>query len=153
MSRKRCKRKVWNLVNPIQHAMLGAAVTQESHLDQLRIRELMAIEAFAKGHATKDDWRSLADMLNITETLATSGVAPEALQPCQQAQQALSNAHGRHKGGKSLGFTGPELQAIRDAYEYHDLQRQSISRSEYEGAIKKTTDRIRSAHPDLKVYA
>lgn len=153
MSRKRCKRKVWNLVNPIQHAMLGAAVTQESHLDQLRIRELMAIEAFAKGHATKDDWRSLADMLNITETLAGSGVGPEALEPCQLAQQALSNAHARLQAGKSLGFTGPELQSLREAYDYHDIQRQSISRAQYEQAIKKTADRIRSAHPDLKVYA
>ena len=150
--RKKCRRKVWNLVNPIDHAIMGAAITQEGHLDHLRIRELGAIETFRTGKATKDDWRSLADMLNITETLAANGVGPEAMEPCQQAQQALANAHARLRSGKSLGFTGPELQAIREAYDYHDLQRQSISRAQYEQAIKKTADRIRSAHPDLKVF-
>lgn len=151
--RKKCRRKVWNLVNPIEHAMMGAAITQQGHLDHLRIRELGSIEAFRTGKATPDDWRSLADMLNITETLAASGVGPEALEPCKKANEALGNAHARHKAGKSLGFTGPELQSIRDAYDFHDLQRQSISRAQYEQAIKKTADRIRSAHPDLKVYA
>lgn len=151
--RKKCRRKVWNLVNPIDHAIMGAAITQEGHLDHLRIRELGSIEAFRTGKATKDDWRSLADMLNITETLAGSGVGPEALEPCQLAQQALSNAHARLQAGKSLGFTGPELQSMREAYDYHDIQRQSISRAQYEQAIKRTADRIRSAHPDLKVFA
>ena len=151
--RKHCRRKVWGLVNPIQHAIEGASVTGKNELDQLRLRELSAIESFRSGRATPDDWRALADMLNITETLAGSGVGPEAMQPCQEAQEALSNAHTRRSEGKSLGLTGPELQAMRSAYEYHDLQRQSISRAQYETAIKQTADRIRSGHPDLKVYA
>ena len=50
-----------------------------------------------------------------------------------------------------IGVSGPELQALRDGYQFHDLQRQSISRSRYERAIVTTANRIRSAHPSLKV--
>ena len=45
--RKRCKRKVWNKVNPIAHAIAGAAVVSQSDMNALRVRELAAIEAFA----------------------------------------------------------------------------------------------------------
>ena len=153
MSRKKCRRKVWALIDPIAHAIAGAAITDTASLDKLRMLELSAIEAFAKGRATPDDWRALADMLNVCETMARDGIGPEALEPCTQAQEALGHAHARHKAGKPLLFTGLELNAVRDSFGYHDLQRSSISRSQYEQAIAKTANRIKSAHPSLKVYA
>lgn len=150
--RKHAKRKVWGLVNPIAHAIAGAAITDTADLDKLRLRELSAIEAFRTGKAGKQEWLDIADMLNICETLATEGIGPEAQEPCQKAQEALQAAHARYFGkGQTLTLTGPELQALRDAYEFHDLQRQSVSRSRYEQAIQKTANRIRSAHPSLKV--
>ena len=151
--RKKCKRKVWPLLNPVTHAIEGAAITDTGKLNQLRMVELSAIEAFAKGRATPNDWRTIADMLNVSESLCQMGVGPEALESCEKAQEALGNAHARHSAGKPLLFTGPELQQVRDAYEYADLQRASVSRSDLERAVKRTADRIRSAHPDLKVYA
>lgn len=153
MTRKKCRRKVWALIDPIAHAIAGAAITDTASLDKLRMLELSAIEAFAKGHATREDWRALADMLNICETMTGMGIGPEALEPCRQAQEALGHAHARHKAGKPLLFTGSELNAVRDSFGYHDLQRSSVSRSTYEQAIQKTANRIKSAHPSLKVYA
>lgn len=151
MSRKHTRRQHYNLVNPITHAMMGAAVTDSANLDRLRLRELSAIESFRTGKATKHDWMAVADLLNIMETLAHDGVGPEALPSCMLAQEALGAAHERFTAGKSLGVSGPELQAMRDAYEFHDLQRLSISRSRYEQSIKKTADRIRSAPASMKV--
>jgi hypothetical protein len=153
MTRKKCRRKVWALIDPIAHAIAGAAITDTASLNKLRMAELSAIEAFAKGRATPHDWRAIADMLNVSESLCSMGVGPEALETCLKAQEALGNVHARHSQGKPLLFTGPELQTVRDAYEYADLQRASVSRSQLETAVKKTADRIRSAHPDLKVYA
>lgn len=149
--RKRTKRKVYSLLNPIAHAIAGAAITDSASLDKLRMRELSAIESFRIGKAEKEDWMALADLSNICETLCDMGIGPEALEPCRKAQEALSEAHRRHTETGRLGVTGPELEALRQVYEWHDLQRLSISRSAYEKAIKRTADRIRSAHPSLKV--
>ena len=151
MSRKRTVRKVHQLVNPILHAMQGAAITDTASLDKLRMRELSAIESFRIGAANNQDWMALADMLNICETLARDGIGPEALEACQRAQDALGAAHTRLQEKGRLAVTGPELQVFREAYEFHDLQRQSIPRCRYEQAIKRTADRIRSAHPSVKV--
>jgi hypothetical protein len=53
--RKRTKRKVYNLINPITHAIEGAALLEKHRLDSLRLIELTAIEAFAKGKAGRGE--------------------------------------------------------------------------------------------------
>lgn len=149
--RKHTRRKVYTLVNPILYAMQGAAITPKDLLDKLRLRELAAIEAFRTGNATKQEWRDVSDFLNISETLALDGVGPEAMEACQAAQESLQAAHARYQECESLTLTGRELQTLRDAYEFFDLQRQSIARSRFEEAIQKTANKIKSAHPSLKV--
>ena len=45
-----------------------------------------------------------------------------------------------------MGTSGPGLNAFRDVYQYHDLQRQSVARSVYEQAIRRVTDKVKSGH-------
>lgn len=152
MTRKRTKRKVWPLLDPIKMAMNGAAYTTGTVLDDLRTRNLSAIDAFARGQATVHDWRTVADMSNVAQTMAKGGVGPEVLAAVEAVEAALTDAYNRHERTGKLGMTGPQLVALRELHEYHDLQVQSITRNEFERWIKKTGDRIRSAHPDVKVF-
>lgn len=150
--RKRTRRRHYSLVNPIAMAVLGASYTSQDVLNEVRIRNLSAIEAFATGKATVHDWRTVADMLNVSETMAKGGIGPEVLEACAAVDAALSDCYHRHERTGKLGMTGPQLIAMRELHEFHDLQIQSITRAEFEGWIKKTADRIRSAHPDVKVF-
>lgn len=147
--RKRCNRKVWTKVNPIQHAIEGAALTPQHLLDQLRMRELAAVDAFAKGGAGLQEWKDLTAMLNVCETMAKDGVGPEALPTCQDAEAHLIDAARRFERTGKMGTTGPGIQAFRSLYEYHDLQRQSVSRAQYEQAIQRTKNRVRSKAPEV----
>jgi hypothetical protein len=149
--RKKCKRKHYALVDPVRLAIEGAAITDTALLDRLRLLELSALECFRTGSATREEWMAVADMLNIQETLARDGIGPEALEPCLKAQNALGSAADRKASHGRFSVTGLELEAMRHAHEYFDLQRTSISRSRLEGAIKKTAERIRNTHPSLKV--
>lgn len=149
--RKRSRHRPIVPVNPITLAIEGAAITDARLLDQLRIRELSALEAFRTGAATRDDWMAVADILNVAETLAREGVGPEALPACEAVQDALERAQQRFKATGRMGMDGPGLQAIRELADYYDLQRSSISRSQYERAIQRTAARIRSAAPGVKV--
>lgn len=148
--RKRTRRKVYALVNPIDFAIQGAAISDEANLNKLRIRELAAIDAFAKGRATVADWHDITAILNLAETMAKSGIGKEEILPvCADAQKHLIEATRRYEKLGKMGTTGEGLKAFRDLYEYHDLQRQSVARSEYEKHIKTTTDRIRSKSPEV----
>ena len=142
--RKKCRRKHWHLIDPIAHAIAGAAITDQQSLNKLRMLELSAIEAMSKGQGTITDWQNLVDMLNICEMMALQGIGPEALNPCEIAQKALSDAAKRYEAIKRMGLTGQGIQAIREVYSYHDLQRTSISRSQYERIIDKTRNHLKS---------
>lgn len=137
------------MIDPLRHAILGAGITEPHLLDKLRLRELAAIEAMSKGNGTIVEWQELADMMNICEVMATQGIGPEALPHCQQAQQALTEAAKRFEKTKRMGLSGLGLKAIREVYEYHDLQRSSVPRSVYEQMIVKTRNRIKSKSKEV----
>jgi len=142
--RKQTKRKFWKLIDPIRHAILGAGITQDHLLDKLRLTELAALDAMTKGMGTISDWQELTDMMNISEVMAMEGIGPEALPYCKQAQDALEQAALRYQRTMSMGLSGTGINALRDVFEYHDLQRRSIPRSVYEKMIMKTRHRIQS---------
>jgi hypothetical protein len=100
--RKHCRRKIYSLVNPISLAIDGVRITPKSALDDLRLRELAAIESFAKGKATLQDWCDINAMLSGAETMALAGVGPEALVDCKSAQQALIEAARRFESTKRM---------------------------------------------------
>lgn len=147
--RKRTKRKVWAKVNPIEYAIAGAAITPDSELAYLRNRELMAIEMFRTGKATLQEWSDVCALQRIAETMANEGIGVEVLSVCMQAQDHLIETARRYESTGKMGATGPALQCWRDLYEYHDLQRTSVSRGEYERMLKKATDRLRSKAPEV----
>lgn len=149
--RKQCRRKVYALVNPIKLAIEGASITADEHLDKLRLRELSAIEAFKTGKATPHDFRDIADMLNLAETMGKMGIGPEALISCRWVEVALMFARDEYERKGKMSLVGTELKAVQDLYEFHDLQRTSVDRSTYERVIKATRDRIKGAHPDVKI--
>ena len=106
MSRKKCRRKHYPLVNPVDCAIAGAAITDTARLDKLRLLELSALEAFRTGQATPADWRQLADMVNIAETMALDGISPEVLEPRKPGQRSLGQAHFRFTTKGKLGWPG-----------------------------------------------
>ena len=142
--RKRCKRKVYQKVNPIEYAIVGASITDPKSLDRLRLGELSALEAMRMGHGTVEDWRVLTDMLNIASTFIRHGIGAEAKDDLDKAQESLLNAARRYEKTKRMGLDGQGIKSLQNLYEYHDLQRTSVPRSVYEDMIEKTANYIRS---------
>lgn len=148
--RKKCKRKVWSTaINPIAHAIAGAAITDSTSLNKLRLGELSALDAMKRGMATVEDWRILTDMMNISEMMGKQGIGPEVLPWCEQAQESLLKAAKRFESTGAMGLNGQGIKALTEVYEYHDLQRTSIARSVYEDMIEKTRRRIRAHGKDV----
>ena len=103
-----------------------------------------------KGSGTVSDWRTLVDVLNLSETMGRGGIGPEVLPICKTAQNSLHKAAMRYQETMRMGLDGEGIKAIRELIEYADLQQSSISRSEFERYIQKTKDYIKS-HGDKVV--
>jgi hypothetical protein len=142
--RKKTKRKHWNLIDVVQHAIVGASITHREKLDKLRMMEYSALEAIIKGRGTIHDWRTLVDVLNLSETMGRAGVGPEVLPICEKAQASLHKASGYYQTTMRVILDAEGIQACRDLIEFADLQQSSIPRSEFERYIQKTKDYIRS---------
>lgn len=147
--RKKTKRKIYPLFNPITHAIAGALVTDDEILNKFRLLELTSIESFRTGTATRVDWDNLARMMNVCEMSAKMGIGAEALPYCQTLQKALIEAQERFKRIGRYGLSGEGLKAAKDVFEYIDLQRTSIARSEFEKVIEKTYNRMKSRPSDV----
>lgn len=142
--RKRTKRKIWALIDPIQHGIIGAAITPRQTLDKLRFTEYAALDAITRGKGTIQDWRTLVDVLNLSEMMAKNGIGPEVMPVCKKAQASLHKAALRYQETMRMGLDGPGIQAIRDLLEYADLQQASITRAEFERYVQKTKNYIKS---------
>lgn len=149
--RKVCKRKVWRLVDPVAHAIAGAAITTDDCLDQLKTKEQNAIEAMRTGNADVYTWQTLVDMNNICQVMAHQGIGPEAIPDTIMAEIELKHAAKRFESTGKMLLTGTGLRAINEVFEWHHLQRTSISRSEYERMIEKTRNKLRSKSKDVTV--
>jgi hypothetical protein len=149
--RKQCKRKVYQLIDCVSHAIAGAGITTDDCLKQLKDKELAAIEAMRTGNATVYTWQELVDMNNICQVMARNGIGPEALVDCMIAEIELKHAAKRFESTGRMLLTGPGLKAINEVLEWHQLQRTSVSRSEYERMSEKTRNKIRSRSKDVTV--
>jgi hypothetical protein len=143
--RKRTKRKIWALLDPISHGIIGASITPRQTLDKLRLTEYAALESITKGSGTIQDWRTLVDVLNLAEMFARNGVGKDEVLPvCEKAQNALHEAAMRYQKTLRIGLSGEGIQACRDLIAYADLQQGSVTRAEFEKYVKKTKDYIKS---------
>lgn len=97
-----------------------------------------------KGLGTVTDWRTLVDVLNLSEMMGKNGIGPEVLPICEKAQEGLHKAAMRYQETMKMGLDGQSIQAIRELIQYADLQQSSISRSEFEKYIQKTRNYIKS---------
>ena len=149
--RKKCRRKVYQLLDCVSHAIAGAAITTDEQLKLLKDKELAAIEAIRSGNATVYTWQELVDMNNICQVMARQGIGPEALVDCMIAEIELKHAAKRFEATGRMLLTGTGLRAINEVLEWHHLQRTSISRSEYERMIDKTRNKLRSRSKDVTV--
>ena len=149
--RKQTRRKIWDTsLNPVTHAMVGAAITDEESLEILRKKERGSMEAFRNGAAAPQDWNNINAVVRLAESMADAGIGPEVMVHAKIAEMHLIDAHERYKRIGKMGSTGPGLQSFQDIIEYHELQRTSVARSVYEKHIKRVTDMIRSKSSKVK---
>lgn len=143
MRKKTKRKKYYALIDPIQHAVIGAAITPRNVLDKLRLMEYAALESMTKGNGTIEDWRTLVDLLNLSEMMAKCGIGPEVLPICKDAQEGLHKAAIRFQNIKRMGLDAKSIQSLRELIQYADLQQASIPRCDFEKYVVKTKNYIK----------
>jgi hypothetical protein len=124
--------------NPVLVAMENAAVISDARNAEYAVPERNAITALACGEGDKAAWDRVARMLNVAELMAKSGDGVEVIAVAAEAQIELARAANHfYKTGKFL-LTAEGAYVLREAAEYHDLQRRSVPYGKYRAYIDRT---------------
>jgi len=137
MKKKRVPR---TLTNPVVEALRSAQPIAGKDLSDLRRAELASLDRLAQGVAAVSDWARISDVINIAEVMAKVGEGVELIAIAAEAQVTLAKAYIRGKDSGVWALTPDEAWMLREAWEYHDLQRQSVPMSRYRQHAKKVQD-------------
>ena len=137
MKKKRVPRTIRD---PIAEAIRHAQPMGGKDLTDLRLVELNAIDNLARGDATRRDWEWLADLMNVAEAMAKNGIGTEVVAVAAEAQVTLAKVAVRAKAEGRWHLTTDESWTLREAWEYADLQRLSVTLGEYRLYLKRVAD-------------
>lgn len=132
-------------------AIEGACITPPETLKTLVDKESQAIDAMMTGKGNLRFWQDLVDMNNVCQQMGRDGIGPECLVDCMMAEIELKAAAKRYEKTGKMGLTAIGIKSIQQVQEWHNLQRASISRNEYEKQIEKTLSKIRSRSSEVDV--
>ena len=116
----------------------------KNYMVEVQLKNHLALEAFRKGEASKEDINTLINAFNITEALIKHKIGQEYSEEVRAAQNALYEVAKR--GADNLRFVarGLELQAINLAMEIHDAQLEVSTVKDIEKATDLVTETIRN---------
>lgn len=147
MSRKRCRkyRPRPVLSNTVAIAINRARVLSHDDVErQMGVIRTAQLQ-FAQGLHCEIHWRSLADVCNLAQTLASMGLARghDATRVIDDARKALFDVDQRHSAGGSWTLYPAELDALAWLVSLHQVQLEACSFGEFEDAMQRTGERMR----------
>lgn len=113
--------------------------------EQLMLRAYSALEAITAGrHPGESEWRDLADVVNVVETLTVDlkRLPPLTLAHTETASQSLRDAARRFKDTNTVRLDAAGITALRSVLEIYDQCLGTFTERAMEEAFQRTKDVI-----------
>jgi len=151
--RKSCKRKHWNTspgFSAVAHAINGACVIDDQILRDIQIRELSAIQSMQDHTATEQDLYDILALHSMAVVMAENGIGKFEVMPvCNQAKTAIANLIKRVEKWGKFDARESEITILRELWDWHDAQRKSIQRSDYDKYLKMAINKQKNKRSEF----
>lgn len=147
MSKRKAYRPKAVMLNPLA-SVVPMSTTKRNKLE---LYYLTAIAAVANGsYPGIEEWRSLADIVNVVETLVFQGklLREEILPDVVTANEAMRAAAKRYQAGHGMRLSGVGLSALREIAAVHTHCLTQLTEREIEQAIAETRRAIVAVQRD-----
>jgi len=126
----------------LEKANWAANVLPQHKVDEVQLLALASLDAITKGHGTAEHVGAISLACNMTGALIRQGIGEEATEIVERCQTALLNADRRFTQVNRWGFSGSELQHVRDLLDVHERMVSNASQLEVRRALRDIDDRI-----------
>jgi hypothetical protein len=114
----------------------------EHKINDVQLLALASLDEITKGHGTAEHIGAISLACNMTGALIRQGIGEEATEIVERCQTALLNADRRFTKVGRWGFSGPELQHVRDLLDVHERMVSNASQLEVRRALRDIDERI-----------
>lgn len=143
----RIPRQSFGLVNPIQHAIAGAAKPEPADIKQIITVLEQAATAMREGRGTAQDWGIIAGSLSLAISIELGGIVRGFSEEWADYQIVSQDIHDRAMltgQWQRTTLWAAELASMRNFIRHHTFQLKQLSRSELETALHRAAAKIKS---------
>lgn len=153
--RKRSKyRPRPQMADPLTYVLesVKPVTAHDNYLLDLKLVTTAAFADLSNGTATREHINKLVAAHNIAQSLMQLGFGSQFEAWTDRSKQALVDLCARYQKLGRYVATGPELQALRDLLELHDMQMECITVGDMDRAIKHARKLVEN-NKATKLYA
>jgi hypothetical protein len=132
------------LANPAEWAIAGSCLLSDAQHSQFIDPVDTAIDMIREGRASRQDWNTVANAMNVAEGLVFVGIGGNLLPAIQAATEALKAVAGRMIAGGSSTCRADELHAIREGRDMYSAQLKASTQGESSRAVQRVKQMHRS---------
>lgn len=150
MTRKRCRRTIRPLTNPLLVARYHATTLTPAELTGILTPIQAAFDALRRGAARCDDWCVLAGSLGVAQNIERQGIVRGLHGHLQAAEQALQAIEARATANAPrVPWAAPtlhfhEIEAVHVFIDVHAFQLRQLSYAEFRRAYLATEGQVKS---------
>lgn len=126
----------------LQRANWAATTLPTRKVDEVQLMALASLEAVINGYGTAEHIGAISLACNMTGALIRQGIGEEATEIVELCQTALLEADRRFTKHGKWGFSGAEIQHVRDLLINHELIVSNSSQLEIRRALQDIDNRI-----------
>ena len=126
----------------LEKANWAAHVLPQHKVDEVQLLALASLDAIVNGKGTAEHIGAISLACNMTGALIRQGIGEEATEIVERCQTALLSADERFNAVGRWGFSGPELQHVRDLLDVHERMVSNASQLEVRRALQDIDARI-----------
>jgi hypothetical protein len=137
VTRKKTKRKVWPLIDPIEHAAYQASTLSVAEWNRQMTPIIAAVDLLRQGNWEHENWSPLFECLNRIESITKlQRVSDQGL--IDDAQAAYTNALLRREKTGACALKAGELATLREVVEVYGSLLKEISHAQFQLACNHT---------------
>ncbi len=138
--------------NPLGLVLSRVTIQTPEELDALQLEGLSTIEALRSGKGTLQEVQHMLNCLNLSETLVSMGIGPEAEQAIADAHLAFLAIRKRLERWGKVEVLPAELGVLQEMYGWLDAQRRCVDRGTLDDAARLCAARLRTGHPSVREW-